>query len=72
MRRKRWEPADLIGRFAIQAQLGLINRGLAETQADAGATEALVDEVVAASVYRDAGGTGRGHEDLLSLREEEH
>jgi len=58
--------------FALQAQLGLLDGGLAQGQADAGAAEALVNEVVAVRVDRDVGGTGCRHVWLLSLREEEH
>jgi hypothetical protein len=58
--------------FALQAQLGLLDGGLAEAQANAGATEALVDEVVALGIDRDAGRAGRGHEEPPFVREEEH
>jgi hypothetical protein len=58
--------------FALQAHLDLVNGRLAEAQADAGAAVALVDEVVAISVDRDAGGTGRGHNGPPFVRKEEH
>lgn len=58
--------------FALQARLALLEGGLAEAQADAGAAVALVDEVVAVAVDRDAGGAGRGHEGPPFMREEEH
>lgn len=56
----------------LQAHLGLVDGGLAEAQADAGAAVALVDEVVALGVNRDAGSAGCGHEVPPFVREEEH
>lgn len=44
--------------LALQTHLSLLKGGLAEAHADAHGSVALVDEEVAESVCRDAGGTG--------------